>query len=69
MYHGIKFENYVLISGVIEMIAFLLLKFFRIDFLSLLIQTLQIIITMFISRRFLKLYLTLGKKKLGNTYL
>lgn len=64
MYHGIKFENYVLISGVIEMIAFLLLKFFRIDFLSLLIQTLQIIITMFISRRFLKLYLTLGKKNL-----
>ena len=64
MYHGIKFENYVLISGVIEMIAFLFLKFFRIDFLSLLIQTLQIIITMFISRRFLKLYLTLGKKNL-----
>lgn len=64
MYHSIKFENYVLISGMVEMVAFLFFKSFRIDFLSLVIQTLQIIITMFISRRFLKLYLTLGKKNL-----
>ena len=62
IYRGIKFENYVLISGIIEMTLFLLFKMFRIDFFSLLIQALQIIITMFISRRFLKLYLTLGKK-------
>ena len=62
IYRGIKFENYVLISGIIEMMLFLLFKMFRIDFFSLLIQALQIIITMFISRRFLKLYLTLGKK-------
>lgn len=62
IYRGVKFENYVLISGVIEMTLFILFKMFRIDFFSLLIQALQIIITMFISRRFLKLYLTLGKK-------
>ena len=62
IYRGVKFENYVLISGIIEMTLFLLFKMFRIDFFSLLIQALQIIITMFISRRFLKLYLTLGKK-------
>ena len=64
IYRGIKFENYVLISGIIEMTLFLLFKMFRIDFFSLLIQALQIIITMFISRRFLKLYLTLGKKNI-----
>ena len=64
VYRGIKFENYVLISGIIEMMLFILFKLFRIDFFSLLIQALQIIITMFISRRFLKLYLTLGKKNI-----
>lgn len=64
IYRGIKFENYVLISGIIEMMLFILFKLFRIDFFSLLIQALQIIITMFISRRFLKLYLTLGKKNI-----
>ena len=62
IYRGIKSENYLQISGIIEMMLFLLFKMFRIDFFSLLIQALQIIITMFISRRFLKLYLTLGKK-------
>ena len=62
IYRGIKFENYVLISGIIEMTLFLLFKMFRIDFFALLIQALQIIITMCISLRFLKLYLTLGKK-------
>ena len=64
IYRGIKFENYVLISGIIEMMLFILFKLFRIDLFSLLIQALQIIITMFISRRFLKLYLTLGKKNI-----
>ena len=64
IYRGIKFENYVLISGIIEMMLFILFKLFRIDLFSLLIQALQIIITMFISRRFLKLYLTFGKKNI-----
>lgn len=71
-YHSIKFENYVLLSGVIESIFFMGFKLLKYEVLVIIIQFLQIVITLFISRRFLKLYLLLQKKnsttKIFNTY-
>lgn len=60
----IKFEILVLISGIVEMILLIVFQFYHIELFTLTIQSLQIIITMFVSRRFLKLYLTLEQKKL-----
>lgn len=71
-YHKIKFENYVLLSGIAESLFVILYKVFRYDFFVLLAQSFQILITMFISRRFLKLYLILDRKNnrthIYNTY-
>lgn len=65
---SIKFENYVLLSGIIEVICFILFKTFKYNFLGLIIQFLQIIITLIISRRFLKLYLLLEKESSSRLY-
>lgn len=65
---SIKFENYVLLSGIIEVICFILFKAFKYNFLVLIIQFLQIIITLIISRRFLKLYLLLEKESSSRLY-
>lgn len=71
-YHAIKFENYVLLSGVCEAVCFMVFKVFKYEVVVIIIQFLQIVITLFISRRFLKLYLLLKKKnsktKIFNTY-
>ena len=57
--HKIKFESLVLISGIIELSLLTVFQFFPISIFPLLIQSLQITIVMFISRRFLKQYLTM----------
>ena len=58
--HKIKFESLVLISGIIELSLLTVFQFFPFTIIPLLIQSLQITIVMFISRRFLKQYLTMG---------
>ena len=71
--HKVKFEEWVLISGIIEtllMLFYLLSKKF--DFILTIIQAFQIIITLFITRRFLKGYLNIIESESGpncyNTY-
>jgi hypothetical protein len=53
-----SFEKYVLISGIIE-VSFILLFIikFHIEFILDIIQALQILITLYISKQFLKLYI------------
>ena len=58
--HKIKFESLVLISGIIELSLLIAFQFFPISIFPLFIQSLQITIVMFISRRFLKQYLTMS---------
>lgn len=47
------------------MISLISFQFYQIELFILMIQSFQIIITMFVSRRFLKLYLTLEQKVLN----
>lgn len=62
-YKKIKFENYVLLSGILEGLLLIIAKVFSIEPLIQLVKFLQLIILLFITRRFLKIYLILEKKK------
>lgn len=58
------FEEWVLISGIIEIILSLIyLKIIRIPFFIITIQTFQIIITLFMTKRFYQTYLILNESK------
>ena len=59
----IKFESYVLLSGVVESVLFIIGKASEKDCLMEIIEFCQIIITLFVARRFLKIYLILNKKR------
>ena len=62
---SLKFEQWVLISGIIEITLLILyLRYFRGAILITIIQSLQITITLIISRRFLKIYLFLNERNL-----
>ena len=62
---SLKFEEWVLISGIIEITLLILyLRYFRGAILITIIQSLQITITLIISRRFLKIYLSLNERNL-----
>ena len=63
VYNGLYFENYVLFSGILEMILLILEHIFKNGLFLLIIQALQLIITLYVSKRFLKLFLILSKKK------
>ena len=64
--HKIKFEEWVLISGILEMILLLLFIFYKkYEIFLIIIQALQIIITLFITRRFLKAYLIFSESDTG----
>ena len=72
VYNGLYFENYVLFSGILEMTLLILEHIYKNGLFLLIIQSLQLIITLYVSRRFLKLFLILSKKKdkaqIYNTY-
>jgi flagellar biosynthesis GTPase FlhF len=72
VYNGLYFENYVLFSGILEMIFLIMEHIFKNGLFLLIIQALQLIITLYVSKRFLKLFLILSKKKdkaqIYNTY-
>lgn len=72
VYNGLYFENYVLFSGIVEMTLLILEHIYKNGLFLLIIQSLQLIITLYVSRRFLKLFLILSKKKdkaqIYNTY-
>ena len=63
VYNGLYFENYVLFSGILEMIFLILEHIFKKGLFLLVIQSLQLIITLYVSKRFLKLFLILSKNK------
>ena len=65
--HKIKFEEWVLISGIIELsLMIFYLKYKRYEILLTIVETLQNIIILFITRRFLKSYFLLSNSKLGS---
>ena len=65
--HKIKFEEWVLISGIIELsLINIYLKYKRYSILLTLGQTLQIIIILFITRRFFKSYFLLSNSPIGS---
>ena len=64
--HKIKFEEWVLISGILETILLLIyILHKKYEILLTIIQALQIIITLFITRRFLKGYLIFSENDTG----
>ena len=64
--HKIKFEEWVLISGILETILLLIYVLHKkYEILLTIIQALQIIITLFITRRFLKGYLIFSENDTG----
>ena len=65
--HKIKFEEWVLISGIIELsLINIYLEYKRYSILLTLGQTLQIIIILFITRRFFKSYFLLSNSPIGS---
>ena len=72
VYNGLYFENYVLFSGILEMTLLIMEHIYKNGLFLLIIQSLQLIITLYVSKRFLKLFLILSKKKdkaqIYNTY-
>ena len=72
VYNALYFENYVLFSGILEMTLLILEHIYKNGLFLLIIQSLQLIITLYVSKRFLKLFLILSKKKdkaqIYNTY-
>lgn len=62
-YKKIKFENYVLMSGIIEGILFSVMIFYQNYYFIQIIQFLQLIIVLFVCRRFMKIHLKLARKK------
>ena len=65
--HKIKFEEWVLISGIIELILMnIFLNYKRYTILLTIVETLQIIIILFITRRFFKSYFLLSNSNIGS---
>jgi hypothetical protein len=62
LYKKIKFENFVLLSGVIEGAVYISTYFIDVDYVFQIIEFLETIIVLFITRRFLKIYFFLNKK-------